>query len=290
MKNKIFAFVLSALAASAFTACSEDQGTNPGGDSAPVATIYSYATSLPYNPDNDVKLRFTGNDKTNEIYYYAEPTTAFEENLRELGESGYANFVVENGTKLELENNYADVVLTDLYGEYTISAVAINGSQKTLRTTTFLGLDWEDLATGVYYFGVIGLDETETTLQVCTTDPTLYRFKDLFGEGYSIKFTTIDIQGQDQFGVYDFIRVAPQPTPYSNYYAPLDEYGPISLRDVGYWQGNDAFVTEGGYEGGIYKPENGGDYSVFLCLNYYASYSAGTLSLGYDYDEFYPYE
>ena len=55
--------------------------------------------------------------------------------------------------------------------------------------------------------------------------------------------------------------------------------GPINVRDVGYWQGNDAFVTEKGFESCLYE-----DYRCFMYAQYYVSKG----SLGYNCDEFVP--
>lgn len=295
MKNKIFALALSAFTAALFVACSaDDGGATPGGDSQPVATMYSYATSLPYNVDNDIRIRLAVNDQVKELYIFAEKTEDFKTNLSELGEEGYKNYVIENGTKVDdLSENFVDTIFTDLYGEWTISGVTVSGGKKQLYQTTFLGLDWEDVVTGTYYPNILQkkelFDNVSTTLQVCTTNDKLFRFENLYGEGYSMKFSVTDIQYEDEDGVYNIARVATHRTPLTYYYAPLDEYGPVSFRDVGEWQGNDAFVTDYGYECGIYLPENGGDYTAFFMLQFFASYSAGTLNLGYNaYDFFIP--
>ena len=119
---------------------------------------------------------------------------------------------------------------------------------------------------------IVGQSSAPTTLQVCTTDPTLYRFKDVFGEGYSLKINLIDKTATDSQGTYQFFRVPSTLTPYT-----YSSYGNISISDIGYWQGDDTFVTDNGYESGMYANHN-----CFIMVVY--TVSAGYL--GYGYDEF----
>ena len=114
------------------------------------------------------------------------------------------------------------------------------------------------MVSGTYIFNAqpvsgsaIGLPNTPTTLQVCTTDETLYRFKDLFGEGYSMKINLMGIQGEDANGPYEFFRVPEMATPYS-----------VTLTD-----GNSYQISEDGY--------------CFVMVAY--TVSAGYLVYGYDF-------
>lgn len=59
--NRLF---LALLAMTAMTACKEDPGTNPGGDSTPNAVVYQYTAGDGYNADNDCFLRVTTNSAT----------------------------------------------------------------------------------------------------------------------------------------------------------------------------------------------------------------------------------
>jgi hypothetical protein len=283
MKKYIFQVCVMLCGALGFTACSEDEGTMPGNDAQPSVVIYKYDAARPNNPDNDVQLRFATNNRTAEAYYLAEKANDKATRVASLGQEGYADYVISNGTKLsgvDGESN-VDVLITDLYGTYAITAVAVNGTQKVSSETTFIGLEWEEGIPGVYYFSArgknaTGLTSAETTLQKCTTDDTLYRFKDLYGSGYSLKITLLpDYQGSDEDGVYTFFRVPATETPFE-----YGNYGTVSVRDLGYWLGNDAYITTNGYESGMYE-----DGSCFVCVQYYVS--AG--SLGYGYDAFYPY-
>lgn len=281
MKKYIYSLFAVLLTTACMTSCTEDEGTEPGNDPAPAVTIYQYATSRPNNPDNDVILRLASNNKTTEAYYLAEKSSEKESRLASMGESGYADYVVSNGVKIEKLSGASttDVTLTDLYGAYTITVVAVSGNQKTTSETTFTGLEWTDVATGTYYYGAspnliaaLGLTSSPTTLQVCTTDANLYRFKDVFAPGYSLKIRLIDYTGSDAGGSYQFFRVPISDTPFE-----YGTRGAVGVRDVGYWQGSDAFVTDNGYESGMYANHN-----CFVCVQYYVS--AG--NLGYGYDEF----
>lgn len=284
MKKYIESLLLLCVAAFTLTACSEEEGTNPGGDGNPNVVVYQYTPGQPYNADNDITLRFATNNKVEAVYYLAEAEADYNSHIADMGEAGYNDYVVENGTQVEgIEGqSNVDVTLTDMMGTYYITAVAVSGNQKKAYTTTFTGLAWEDVVSGTYIFNAqpvsgsaIGLPNTPTTLQVCTTDPTLYRFKDLFGEGYSMKLNMLDLQGQDESGTYRFFRVPEMATPYSIKLTDGNSYQ-LSVMDIGYFQDDESLVTAGGYESGMYE-----DGYCFVCVAY--TVSAGTLVYGYDY-------
>lgn len=266
--------------AASMISCTVEEGTVPGSDSKPSVVIYQYATKRPNNPDNDVALRFATNNKTEETYYLIEKTEEKKAHLASMGEAGYMDYVVSNGTKIDGASGEAnvDVVFTDLYGTYAITAVALGGGAKAASETQFTGLDWTDVTTGTYHFAAVanvnnalGLTSVPTTLQICTTDNTLYRFKDVFGAGYSMKLNLINYSGEDADGKYQFFRVPATETSFT-----YGQHGTISVRDIGYWQGNDAFVTDNGYESGMYA-----NYDCFIYIQYFVA--AGNLGYGYDY-------
>lgn len=278
MKIYIYKFVLLFLVFAMVSSCKDEQGLESGHDKGPVVTVYTYAASRPNNPDNDVVLRFAVNNKTAECYYLAEKTNDKKARVATLGEQGYNDYVISNGIKLKgiAAVSVADTTITDLYGAYTITTVAVGDGQKYSTETKFTGLDWTDVATGIYSFdnsgAKLGITSTHTVLQVCTSDSNLYRFKDLYGKGYSLKITLIDYNGQDSNGKYKFFRISPQETPFL--------YGTtgavVSVRDIGYWQGSDAYVTDNGYESGMYS-----NYNCFIMAEYYVA--AGKIIYGYDY-------
>lgn len=284
MKKYIESLLLLCVTAFALTACSEEEGTNPGGDGNPNVVVYQYTPGQPYNADNDITLRFATNNKVEAVYYLSEPEADYNAHISEMGEAGYNDYVVENGTQVEgIEGqSNVDVTLTDMMGTYYITAVAVSGNQKKAYTTTFTGLAWEDVVSGTYIFNAqpvsgsaIGLPNTPTTLQVCTTDPTLYRFENLFGEGYSMKINMLDLQGQDESGTYRFFRVPEMATPYSIKLTDGNSYQ-LSVMDIGYFQDNESLVTAGGYESGMYE-----DGYCFVMVAY--TVSAGYLCYGYDF-------
>jgi hypothetical protein len=277
MKKYIYLFSVL-LATVALTSCAEEEGTVPGNDPNPAVTIYKYAVSRPLNVDNDISLRFATNSKTTEAYYLAEKTVDKDTRVESIGEDGYKDYVVSNGVKLNDISgaSAADVTFTDLYGEYTITVVAVGGGTKTSASIVFLGLDWTTVATGTYYFfnsNKIGISSNPTTLQVCTTNDKLYRFKDVFGTNYHLKINLLNLKGNDG-GEYTFFRIPVADTPFT-----YGDYGVVNVRDIGYMYGDDSYVTEDGYESGMYE-----DYYCFLCIQYFVS--AGNIGAGYD--EFVP--
>lgn len=283
MKKYIYSLFMVLFTTTTMISCIEDEGTEVGNDPNPVITLYQYNAGKPNNPDNDVMLRFATNNKVSEVYYLAEKTEDKDAYIKNNGEDAYLNYVVEKGTKLTdvSGTSNVDIVITGLYGEYTITAVAIGGNMKASAKTVFTGLDWTDVVSGTYYYAdswvegttsdkISGMSSNPTVLQVCTTNPTLYRFKDVFGTGAHMKINLIDYQGKDGGGEYQFFRVPPTETSFT-----FGQYGTVSVRDIGYWQGKDDFVTAGGYESGMYE-----NYNCFIFIQYYVS--AGSIGYGYD--------
>ena len=268
--NKLFAVVL---ATAAITSCTVEEGTVPGNDKDPNVVVYSYTAKKPYNEDNDVLLRLAFNSKVEEAYYLAEKATEKESKVASMGEEGYMDYVVSNGTKVADVTTEADLAITDLYGKYAITVVAVSGAKKASAVAEFTGLEWADVINGTYYFGVkpdVTGESRATTLQVCTTDNTLYRFKDVFGKDSHMKFQLLpDYTGTDADGAYTYFRVPATDTPFT-----YSNYGTVSVRDIGYWQGNTAWITDNGYESGMYE-----DYTCYIAVQYYCS--GGSLGYGY---------
>lgn len=273
----------------AFTACSEDeQGVAPGGDSAPHVAIYQSTVEEPYDADNDQALRLAVNQQTEAVYYLAEKTA--DKEARNLTEEGYIDYVVSNGTQCTLVadqqngGKYADVVATGMKGAYTITAVAVGAGKKSASSTTFNGPNWMDVAKGTYKFSAraqqrLGVGETkaDVLLQNLESDPTLYRFKNLYGFGASLLLRLTDTTGADDNDKLQFFRVEPQTTPFS-----YGSYGTISVRDLGYWQDDDSYAFDPGY--GCYMYTEKYKNVVVVAIQFYVA--AG--SLGYGWDEFYP--
>ena len=276
MKKYIYSLFAVLLATAAMTSCTAEEGTVPGNDKDPNVVVYSYTAQKPYNEDNDVTLRLAFNNKVEAAYYLAEKATEKEARVASLGEEGYMDYVVSNGTKIADVASDADLAITDLYGKYAITVVAVGGSKKAAAVTEFTGLEWSDVVTGTYYFkklpAVAGMEANATTLQICTTDNTLYRLKDVFGKDAHMKIQLLpDYTATDADGTYTYFRIPATETPFT-----YGNYGTVSVRDIGYWQGSTAWITDNGYESGMYE-----DYYCFFCIQYYVS--AGNLGYGYDY-------
>lgn len=281
--NTLFLFLLAAIT---LNGCKEEEGTEPGTDGAPVLTVYQYDAQAPENnPDNDVVIRIAANSRVQAAYYLVEQVTEKQNRVESDGETGYMQYVVENGTQIEGVSGAStvDVTITGIQGECAITIVGTDGANMISKEILFTGLSWTDAVAGTYVFAkqaaaegtksaseLLGIESAPTILQVCTTDPNLYRFKDVFGEGYHIKINLLDQTGTDNGGEYRFFRVPTSLTPYT-----YGDYGSISVCDIGYWQGDDSFVTAGGYESGMYA-----DHSCFVFVAYIVS--AGSLTYGYD--------
>lgn len=274
-KISIFAILTSML----LSACSAEEKMAPVKDAEPASTVYTYTPGEEYNADNDVRVRIVPNSQVNEVYYLVESADQIAEFKEKNGEAAYADHVISDGTKINVKDGNLDFVIRDLYGQYYITVVSVGNGKRGVNQGEFFGLSWDDITTGTYQFALsakLGVTTASTTLQICTSDETLYRFKDLFGAGKSLKIVLMpEYKATDDDGEYTFFRVPSQKTGLI-----YGDYGEIGVRDVGYWQNDDAYVTEYEYESGMYA-----DYSCFICVQYFVS--AGNLGLAY-YDLFSP--
>ncbi len=211
MKKYIYTLFAALLTATALTSCSEDEGTEPGNDSTPNVVIYQYTAASPYNPDNDIYLRLASNSAVREVYYLAELTATMEENLSSMGEEGYMNYVIENGTQITEINGTADydLYITGLIGEYTITVVAVNGNTKTYQTAAFTGLSWETYGTGYWTDGILAamFGQDPVTMSVyldraVTANGVRFRFSSPYDHAST---------AQDELGAYNgYPSVAPE--------------------------------------------------------------------------------
>lgn len=264
--------------------CSADEGTEPGSDSKPVVTLYSFVPEdESYDPDNDVTVRFAQNNKVDEIYYYVENAADVENYIDTNGEESYIQKILAEGTKLSFnpEDEFTDVTLTGLLGDYTISAVAVRGNKHQRSSVAFTGVRWTTLATGVYKFGlpqITGITSNTTELQRCDDQEGLYRFKNVYGSRRSLTINMLDLHGNSTSGAFTLFRVPRQDTGFT-----FSSYGAVYVQDVGYWQDDESFVTNiTGYQNMMYD-----DYYCTLMLNWCVS--AGNLaSPGYFRDTFTP--
>ena len=279
MKKYIYIFAAAVVSLS-LASCVEELGTTPGNDTQPVVTVYNYSPSSEYDGDTDQRVRFVSNGKVEKAYFLIDKKADKDAMIAAQGEAAYMDKVVSQGQQINFTDGVFEAMATNMPGTYDISAVAVSGSNKTLRSATFNGIAWDTNSSieGTYYVqraniqGVVGGNAFAAVLQRHSTDANLYRIKGAFGPGTKITIRTIDKYGEDADGVYQFFRIPEQATPFT-----YGSYGAISVRDVGYWQGDDAWVLSNGYESGMYE-----DGTCFLCIQYYVS--AG--SLGYTYDYF----
>jgi len=289
MKRYFESSMIALLSLLAFTACSEDDhGVAPGGDGAPHVAIYQSTVQEPYDADNDQALRLAVNKQTEAVYYLAEKTA--DKEARAMTAAEYADFVAANGTQANLVEDqqnggkYADVIVTGMKGAYTITAVAAAGNKKQSSQVTFNGPNWMDVAKGTYNFSARAQDrlgvaatKSDVLFQNLESDPTLYRFKNLYGFGASLLLRMTDTTGADEYDNLQFMRVEPQTTPFT-----YGSYGTISVRDLGYYQDDDSYAFDPGFGCFMYteKYKN----TVVVAVQYFVS--AG--SLGYGWDEFDP--
>ncbi len=284
MKRYFYALASLVLAA-ALISCEKDKyGTEAGHDSAPNVVLKAFSAELPNDPDCDAIVRFAANNATTDVYYFAE--TAAQKEERNLSDEAYADYVVSNGTKLTVEKNsfdgsyVGDALIKSLYFENVITAVAVGKGTRSMSSITFTGLKWNTISTGTYTFAnsfviaLAGSTKENVELQRQENDDTQYRFKDVYGAGHSLNFFVLDQTATDDLGTYTYARIPAQSTGLSH-----SKYGAISVRDVGYWQGDDEWVTKNGYESCFYENN--------LCYMY-AQYYVSAGNLGYKYDKFVP--
>ena len=196
MKTTKIGLMMAMAAAALFTSCSEEQGTEVGTDSAPAITVYQY--TAPGNPDNDLFLRIASNNKVEGAYYLCEKTTDYDAHLAEMGEAGYADYVVSNGTKMEGVSGASsgDINITGLIGEYTITAVGEGGGAKAVQTAVFEGLEWQEYCTATFTSMFFGESWDQVVLKA--KGKNRYRLPDCYTEGFNIDFT-MDADGNVSF-------------------------------------------------------------------------------------------
>lgn len=286
MKKYINSMFILALGLLTFGACAEEEGLEPGNDTAPNVVLYQSSPESPYDPDLDVKVRVVANNQTSSVYYLSETDEA--KKAHELTDDAYAEYVVKNGKQVELTKaedgvgRYTDVVVNCQGGANVVTFVAVGGGKRTVRAFDFYGVSWTTLAKGTYHFNAKVVDlmtsETvETEFQQCGDDANLFRFRNIYGAGQHLQLVKTEWKGEDEDGPYTFYRVAAQPTN-----AAYGSYGTILVRDLGYWQNDDSYAQTLGY--GVTIWDN--DYYGYLVLQYHVA--AG--NLGYGGDEFVPAE
>lgn len=233
MKKYIYGLFFALISVAMFTACSADEGTDEGNDSKAKVTLYQYVASAPNDPDVDTQLRIATNSATQEVYLLAEKTENYNAHIKEMGEDGYKNYVVEKGQKVEGATGAAntDYTVKNLIGDNTITVVAKGNGSLSLVSTDFTGYTWTTISAGTYYFSE-GAAESfgeskATTLQYKDDDPTTYRFKDFWGTGKHVTFSVTD-DTTSKYGDGGKVIIVPaQTTPFT-----LGSNGALFMADA----------------------------------------------------------
>lgn len=286
MKKYIYALALLPMVG--LISCKEDMGTEPGTDSTPNVVVYTYTpTDQNMNPDNDVTVRFATNSATTDVYYLIKLSSEVEEIINDgnKGENVLIEEVIANGTKISVDGaENVNVDLLDIHGANTICAVAVGKGGKALGKATFLGLDWEEKTLGTFYVqqSFVSTSTIECALEVCTTDATLYRLRDVFGSGYNMKMQLLDAYGEDEDGEYQLFRVPETATPWQVRLTDGNTYD-LYVEDIGYWQNNSSFVTSAsGYENGMYEDGSAFFQLAWMCDLGYLSYTSPSYFIPYE--------
>ncbi len=276
MKKYIYGSLFALASVAMFSACSADEGTEPGNDSKTNVVVYQYTATTPNDADVDTKLRIATNSATETAYILTEKTEDYESRVASLTETGYQDYVVENGKKIDDVKGAAvkDTVITNLLGNYTITVVSVGKDSKSSKSVSFAGVTWSDVATGTYYFAdfgqLLGQSGVSATLQVKDSDATQYRFKDFWSAGQHLKFNLTGRGGTMSNGLkYQALTVPAQATPYT-----YGSYGTIYYADA---------LTHGAMSYISYIRE---DNVVAILMSYYVS--AGDLLDISGYDTFVP--
>lgn len=277
MKKYIYGLFLALVSVAMFTACSDDEGSNPGSDSQAKVTLYQYTATSPNDADVDTQIRIATNSATQSAYLLVEKTADYESRVAELGEEGYKDYVVEHGEKVEGAEGAANVdkTIKNLSGDNTIAVVTV-GKNKALATVQFTANSWTTVAEGTYNFAGAGAQlfgaSTDATLQVNDANPKAFRFKDFWGTGKHMFFNLTGQKGQLQDGsVVSVLEVPEQTTPYT-----YGNYGLISYADG---------LTRKSVNATSYMYE---DYYCMIAMQWYVS--AGNLAQITGYDSFVPNE
>lgn len=324
MKKNILFSAAFGLLAVAFSACSDDVDCKLAQDNekaSAVATLYTYAAEGDdYDPDCDLKVRLVKSpglkaayllvedqkvkDEYIESYTYKyEDVVEYKKNAAgeivdstivkvkvdstaNYNEEKYYNHVIEKGQEAAFDaDNAFEVMKTNLLGDWRIVAVSVaDNGKKSSQEVLFHGVGWITLCTGTYSYGILGglglTPKSGVALQQNADDASLYRIKNAYADGVDFQFTSTGVTDEDEDGVYTVLRVPDQPVGLT-----YGSYGSIRVRDIGVWQGDDAWaypesVGGNGYVCGMYE-----DYNCFFMCQFYVS--AG--NLGYNnYDQFIP--
>ena len=270
---KKYIFGLMAVAAAMFmTSCSADEGTEPGNDSKAYVVTNTYSVAPPLDADADFKVRVSTNSATESAYILLEKHSDYSKHIAELGQEGYNDFVVKNGglVKGVKGQSEVDTLFYGLKGEYMATVVAVNakGQAQAADSVSFNGIIWNKVCDGKYKFcakiaGIMGKESVDCELDVDANNPSSYRIKNVYGQGYNLKFKKAKNGSTDKEGkAFNYIIV------------PKFSTG-LTYKTLGTVYMTDAYTLTGSADylaNGIYA-----DNSLFISTVYFVS--AGNISV-----------
>ena len=281
MKKYIFG-MMAAFAAVLMTSCSADEGTEPGGDSKAYVQTNTYSVAPPLDADADFLVRMSTNNATKGAYILLEKHEDYSKHVAELGQDGYSDYVVKNGGEVKgvAGRSEVDTTFYGLKGEYmaTVVAVGSNGQAQATDSVSFTGITWNKVCDGKYYFNediaqFLGKKSADCELDVDANNPQSYRIKNVYGQGYNLKFRKYRSGSTDEDGnAFNYIDVPKFSTGLT-----YGKYGTLYMTDAYTFTGSADYM-----DNGIYA-----DNSLFICTVYYVS--VGNVSV-LKYDQFVPNE
>ena len=249
-------YILLGLPLAFLGSCSEDVGSEPGTDTNPVVTMYSYTPEIAdgVNQDNDIIVRFATNSAVSELYYFVEAEEDFNSFIDANGSDAYMQKVIDQGVKVDVDgSDNIDKLITDQHGAVIVTGVAVNGSERSMATVSFTGLDWNTLCSGDFIPNNFGLPSKICNLEQCEQNKNLFRVKDAFKSGYSLKFTLMGLKGVDSDGIAFYpVRVPEFQTGY-NLTDADGASAPLWGIDVAGWQEDSSLATDQDYWSIMYE-------------------------------------
>lgn len=247
MKKYIYNLAALAFGMIAATSCSPIyQGEEEGNDSAPKAAIYQFTPTAEdgeYDGDTDVRVRITGNNKTQTVYYKYFKTDAY----LVMSEAQVISEVKSTGASISNPGAGADVFVTGMQGDNTIVAVATDGKDDVITTSTFFGKTWTTVAKGALTAAFLDGTKNLTTvsgleLQHSEDNTDLYRIKNAYGFGNHLPIAIVS-DSMDDGGYYHdggarqiIIEKTPLPATYGN-------YGTVSVADYSTYKGDETYLA-----------------------------------------------
>lgn len=239
MKN--LKYLLLVLPVILLSACSADEGTEPGSNPDPTVTLFHYTpdSDKGLNPDNDVTVRFATNSATKAVYYMVDLEKDMNTFINDNGIDAYMQKIIAEGEKIEVNGaDNVDKDITGIKGECVVVAVATNGATHSISSFSFVGLDWVTLASGYFQYGIQALPTGNyCELQKCMNVENSYRIKDAFPGGMNMLFTTTEQTGADENGNYTIISVPENETPWTT------TSGPLYVSDIDTWTGEQQYYS-----------------------------------------------